>query len=81
MSCLLNFYVAMIRALLQKDVYIGLTMKNSDWSKALNQYSISCEVNMITQYLQQVLHLSCRVQPLPSFHAFCLCSAIKLLQI
>ena len=56
-------------------------MKNSDWSKALNQYSISCEVNMITQYLQQVLHLSCRVQPLPSFHAFCLCSAIKLLQI
>ena len=28
---------------------------------------------MITQYLQQILHLSCRVQPLPPFQALCPC--------
>ena len=41
----------------------------ADWSKAFNQYTKAEEVDMITQYLQQTLHLSFGVQSLPSFQA------------
>ena len=48
--------------------------KKSDWSGALNQYTIKCEVIIIiTRYLQQILQVSCRFQPLPSFQALTVC--------
>ena len=59
-------------------LYIRITFKTSDWSRAFSQYTVACELDMITQYLQQI---SCRVQSPPSFRAPHPCSAVKLLQI
>lgn len=49
----------------------------SDWSRAFDQYTIACEVEMIRQYLQRIL---CRVQSLPSFPPPRPCNVLKLLQ-
>ena len=54
--------------------------ENSNWSRAYNQlqYSIACEVDIITQYLQHIYWV--RVQSLPSFQALRPCSVRKLFQ-
>ena len=41
--------------------------EKSDWSRAFNQFTIACELDMIMQYLLQILHLSCQVQSLPGY--------------
>ena len=43
--------------------------EKSDWSRAFNQFTIACELDMIMQYLLQILHLSCQVQRLPGYQA------------
>ena len=40
-----------------------------DWSRAFNQFTIACELDMIMQYLLQIFHLSCQVQRLPGYQA------------
>ncbi len=35
-------------------LYIRITLKR-DWSRAFSQYTVTCELDMITQYLQQIL--------------------------
>ena len=43
--------------------------EKSDWSRAFNQFTIACELDMINAYLLQILHLSCQVQRLPGYQA------------
>ena len=37
--------------------------EKSDWSRVFNQFTIACELDMITA----ILHLSCQVQRLPDY--------------
>ena len=39
--------------------------EKSDWSRAFNQFTIACELDMINA--MQILHLSCQVQRLPGY--------------
>ena len=42
--------------------------EKSDWSRAFNQFTIACELDMINVwYLLQIIHLSCQVQRLPGY--------------
>ena len=41
--------------------------EESDWSRAFNQFTIACELDMITEYLLQILRLLCQVQLLPGY--------------
>ena len=52
-----------------KDIIIHQThYEKSDWSRAFNQFTIVCELDMINEiFLLQILHLSCQVQRLPSY--------------
>ena len=39
--------------------------EKSDWSRAFNQFTIACELDMINAISAEILHLSCQVQRLP----------------
>ena len=42
--------------------------EKSDWSRAFNQFTIACDLDMINaRYLLQILLLSCQVQCLPGY--------------
>ena len=45
--------------------------EKSDWSRAFNQFTMACELDMINAIsaadIQQILHLSCQVQRLPGY--------------
>ena len=42
--------------------------EKSDWSRAFNQFTIACELDMINAISRlQILHLSCQVQRLPGY--------------
>ena len=43
--------------------------EKSDWSRAFNQFTIACELDMVNAIsaAQQILHLSCQVQRLPGY--------------
>ena len=43
--------------------------EKSDWSRAFNQFTIACELDMINAIILQILHLSCQVQCLPGYQA------------
>ena len=50
------------------------------FSRVFSQYTIACEVDMITEYLQQqLLGYHVQFKSLPSFQALCSCSVLKLL--
>ena len=41
--------------------------EKSDWSRAFNQFTIACELDMINAISAAVLHLLCQVQRLPGY--------------
>ena len=71
----LNLYLEITKLL-----YIRLLLKNLFGREHAINYTEECDFDMITQYLQQILHLSCQILSLPSFKTPCPCSVLKLLQ-
>ena len=58
----------------------GYGYKEANCSRAFSQYTITCEVDMVTEYpQQQLLGYHVQFKSLPSFQALCSCSVLKLL--